>query len=51
MSGNDPTFRWDEKGITSYDYDTYANVTSDIQKSKFVRFDRYGLYGVNKAGV
>lgn len=51
MSGNDPTFRWDEKGITSYDYDTYANVSSNIQKSKFVRFDRYGLYGVNKAGV
>lgn len=48
MSGSDPTFRWDDKGISAYDYAIENNVISAINTNKFVRFDKYGLYGINK---
>jgi hypothetical protein len=48
MSGSDPTFRWDDKGISAYDYISENNVISAVNTNKFVRFDKYGLYGINE---
>ena len=44
MDGNFKTFRWDETGINAY-----YNLGSDygINQSKFVRFDHYGIYGID----
>lgn len=41
--GNNVAFRWDRTGINAY-FNTGAN---GIQVSKFVRFDKYGIYGVD----
>jgi hypothetical protein len=41
MSGNQPAFGWDEKGISAYKLN---NGSYDL--STCVRFDRHGLYGV-----
>ena len=41
MSGNQPAFGWDKKGISAYD------LTSGYNPYKFVRFDHYGIYGVS----
>ena len=38
--GNAPSFRWDSQGITAYSY-----TNSSINFGKFVRHDKYGLYG------
>ena len=41
MSGNDPAFRWDEKGLSAYyKQGKYFN------QDKFVRFDQNGIYGI-----
>ena len=40
--GNHPSFRWDSAGIDAYYFD---DLTSNPTFSKFVRFDRFGLYG------
>lgn len=42
MSGRDPVFRWDDKGITAYD-----KVGDIVNTGKFVRFDKFGFYGVD----
>lgn len=47
MSGKDPLFRWDSKGISAYDHINTNKITTGINKSKFVRFDKNGLYGIN----
>lgn len=49
MGGEYPTFNWDHSGINAYSYteDSSNNITS-VDDKKFVRFDRFGLYGVNK---
>lgn len=37
-----PTFRWDSEGINAYSHNgAYFN------QNKFVRFDQFGLYGIN----
>lgn len=41
--GGIASFRWDEKGITAY-----RSSDSGISNSTFVRFDQYGLYGIEK---
>jgi hypothetical protein len=47
MSGNEPAFRWDAFGLSSYSYDG-----SSESGKKFVRFDKHGLYGIdNVVGV
>lgn len=38
--GSAPSFRWDENGITAY-----SNSNNQINFNKFVRFDKYGIYG------
>jgi hypothetical protein len=53
MSGDAPSFRWDEYGISAYDaywYDSgEVSTISGINKHKFVRFDKYGIYGINNS--
>ena len=39
--GNSPSFRWDNDGITAYNYEDGINL------NKFVRYDKYGFYGYN----
>lgn len=50
-SGTFPTFRWDQYGLTAFSFDRdpdRENAITNIQGKKFVRFDQYGLYGVDK---
>jgi hypothetical protein len=57
MSGNEPAFRWDAYGISAYDahwqkLGDSTSVISGIDSKKFVRFDKYGIYGIdNAAGI
>lgn len=47
MSGSQPAFRWDEKGLNAY----YCTKNQDIityNLGKYVRFDHFGIYGVDK---
>ena len=49
MGGKYPTFNWDSYGINAYSYttDSSGNIDS-VDDKHFVRFDKYGLYGINK---
>jgi hypothetical protein len=47
MNKDQPLFRWDEHGISAYAAATFNGVTSNINTSKFVRFDRNGIYGID----
>lgn len=38
--GDNPSFRWDSYGLTAY---SYRGAVTDFRK--FVRFDKYGIYG------
>jgi hypothetical protein len=56
MSGDTPVFRWDVYGISAYDAlwnrTDAGNVISGVNKNKFVRFDKNGIYGIdNVAGI
>ena len=57
MSGDSPTFRWDAYGISAYDAHWYTDsnagisTISGINKNKFVRFDKNGIYGINNPGI
>jgi hypothetical protein len=56
MSGEEPVFRWDAYGISAYDAIWYEDgqlrTISGVNSKKFVRFDKYGIYGVNNvAGI
>lgn len=42
MNGNNPAFRWDEKGISAY----FVGVGNSLNMNKFVRFDHNGIYGI-----
>ena len=44
--GNHPSFRWDSAGIDAY---YYNDLESTPTFSKYVRFDRFGIYGYNGA--
>lgn len=46
-SGDNPTFRWDAKGISAYEYTYCSNVISGVNTDKFVRFDKHGIYGID----
>lgn len=43
MNGKDATFRWDAFGLSAFDFD---DATMKVNPTQFVRFDKYGLYGV-----
>ena len=42
VDGVSPAFRWDSSGINAYK----ANANGGYSSREFVRFDKYGLYGV-----
>lgn len=45
--GNNPTFRWDTYGLTAYSQIRDENEKLlGIDKNTFVRFDRFGIYGI-----
>lgn len=48
IDGEHQTFKWDSRGINAYDfsYNEFDEITG-INEGKFVRFDRFGLYGLN----
>lgn len=48
--GNSPSFRWDSQGINAYTVNSTVDpntglTSSEFDFSKFVRFDKFGLYG------
>jgi hypothetical protein len=48
MSGSFPSFRWDEKGLSAFEFKLDANGNPyGFNSAKFVRYDQYGLYGIN----
>ena len=47
FGGDSETFRWDEHGLTAFDCNTYNNIVSGVNTNKFVRFDKYGIYGID----
>lgn len=57
MNSDEPVFKWDTFGISAYDAVWYQDdasvgkVVSNIDTKKFVRYDKYGIYGINNAGV
>lgn len=47
-NGHDITFMWNSFGISAFDTNwSSEGVGGTINKHKFVRFDKYGLYGIN----
>ena len=52
-SGKFPTFKWDDIGITSYSFNwnEETNEPDSFNYSKFIRFDQFGLYGINGSVV
>lgn len=51
-AGKDPVFRWDAYGISAYDAiwseADDVKIVTGVDSTKFVRFDKYGIYGINK---
>ena len=49
LHGGMSSFRWDSKGINAYEFNINKETgeISGFNNSKFVRFDQYGLYGVD----
>lgn len=47
MDGAYPTFKWDKYGINAFYYELLDGVISNVNDGNFVRFDRFGLYGIN----
>ena len=48
LSGSYPTFNWNKYGLNAYYYTTNQSGTIDnVWSNKFVRFDRFGLYGID----
>ena len=46
MNGKDPTFRWDKYGISAFDADWAGIKDTKPNPYQFVRFDKYGIYGI-----
>lgn len=50
--GEAPTFRWDGQGINAYYYTTNSSgEVVLVDRNKFVRFDKFGIYGINQTGA
>jgi hypothetical protein len=49
MNGKDATFKWDSTGLNAFDYKTTDGVISGIDTGTFVRFDKFGIYGMKNA--
>jgi hypothetical protein len=51
MNGRDITFRLDALGMTALDAEwTNGQISGTPNKHKFVRFDKFGVYGINDDG-
>lgn len=50
LSGSYKTFTWNKYGINAYYYETDQGGNINVNSNTFVRFDRYGLYGINNIG-
>lgn len=49
--GSYPTFKWDQYGLSAYEFDKdpdHGNKPINIKLNHFVRFDKYGLYGIKQ---
>ena len=47
LNGEYPSFRWDGNGLSAYSFTMINNRPSQFDYSKFIRFDQYGIYGIN----
>lgn len=47
MNGEIPAFRWDANGISAFNTWWDGADHQNFQSDKFVRFDKYGLYGID----
>ena len=47
MTGDEPAFYWNAFGLNAFSYDTNNN----LDRSKFVRFDKDGLYGIHNSSI
>ena len=49
LNGSFPSFRWDKDGLSAYEfsYDENTGAPTGFNSSKFIRFDQFGLYGIN----
>ena len=46
MNGEYPTFRWDSSGLSAYDFTLVDGNLSSYNPNTYVRYDRFGLYGI-----
>lgn len=44
-NGDYPSFRWDPNGLNAYKF----NSNGSVDTTQFVRFDQYGIYGIQNA--
>jgi hypothetical protein len=52
MNGKDATFMWNAYGLSAFDVDwSNGSISGAPNKRKFVRFDKYGIYGINGSGT
>lgn len=49
MNGSFPSFRWDGIGLNAFQFEVDQNTGEPygFNVAKFVRFDQYGIYGIN----
>lgn len=48
MNGKFPSFRWDSKGLSAFEFSLDENGRAyGFNNAKFVRYDQYGIYGIN----
>ena len=51
MNADEPVFRWDAFGISAFDFiaqeNDFGTTIGAINPNRFVRFDKYGIYGIN----
>ena len=51
-NGEAPSFHWDEFGISAYQFESIeAGAAKVYDLSTFVRFDRFGVYGIKERSV
>jgi hypothetical protein len=48
LNGHFPSFRWDENGLSAFAFSINdSGQAVSFNTSKFIRYDQYGLYGIN----
>jgi hypothetical protein len=50
MNGSEAAFRWDAHGLTAFD-SAGNGALGTINNTKGVRFNKYGIYGVDLKGT